>query len=188
MGLLQLNAVSFSISHSRAPSVLNGVLINATRYALVSNVKALLIQEEVTEKERKVSSYIPHWRTPRPVSLTSLYFLRFELSFILKFELNRFLKSCSKCEFYKLNSFLRTWKCLRLVATCATRVTPPCCTPRGCGRSSAPQTRSFRWRSFGGWHWRRGDAPLSWRQEPTASFKYVGCGTNTFQSAYVCVY
>ncbi|KAK6019336.1 prenyltransferase and squalene oxidase repeat-containing domain protein [Ostertagia ostertagi] len=49
----KLNAASFYLSPSKAPNVLNGDRINATRYILMSNVKAPLLEESFPEDKRK---------------------------------------------------------------------------------------------------------------------------------------
>ncbi|KAK6058175.1 hypothetical protein COOONC_04259 [Cooperia oncophora] len=48
-----LNAATFYLSPSKAPKVLNGDQINATRYILMSNVKAPLLEESFPEDKRK---------------------------------------------------------------------------------------------------------------------------------------
>ncbi|GMT24201.1 hypothetical protein PFISCL1PPCAC_15498, partial [Pristionchus fissidentatus] len=50
----KLNEVIFHLSHSFAPNVLNGVLINATRYAIMSNVRAPLLEEGVSPQEQRI--------------------------------------------------------------------------------------------------------------------------------------
>lgn len=50
----KLNDVTFHISHSFAPNVINGVVINATRYALLSNVRAPLLEDGVSPQEKKI--------------------------------------------------------------------------------------------------------------------------------------
>lgn len=52
---LQLNEVTFHLSHSFAPNVLNGVLINGTRYAIMSNVRAPILEDGVSPQEKMVS-------------------------------------------------------------------------------------------------------------------------------------
>lgn len=54
--ILKLNAANFYLSPSKAPNVLNGDKINATRYILMSNVKAPLLEVSFPEDKRKVSS------------------------------------------------------------------------------------------------------------------------------------
>uniref|UniRef100_W6NAH6 Uncharacterized protein n=1 Tax=Haemonchus contortus TaxID=6289 RepID=W6NAH6_HAECO len=49
----KLNAASFYLSLSKAPNVLNGDRINATRYILMSNVKAPLLEYSFPEDKRK---------------------------------------------------------------------------------------------------------------------------------------
>uniref|UniRef100_A0A9J2PXP6 Membrane-associated protein n=1 Tax=Ascaris lumbricoides TaxID=6252 RepID=A0A9J2PXP6_ASCLU len=51
-----LNRVSFGISKSLAPDALNGDLINATRYALLSNTRAPLLEHASTEQQKKEAS------------------------------------------------------------------------------------------------------------------------------------
>ncbi|GMS95772.1 hypothetical protein PENTCL1PPCAC_17947 [Pristionchus entomophagus] len=50
----KLNEVTFHLSHSFAPNVLNGVVINATRYAIMSNVRAPLLEDGVSPQERMI--------------------------------------------------------------------------------------------------------------------------------------
>lgn len=54
---LQLNEVTFHLSHSFAPNVLNGVLINGTRYAIMSNVRAPILEDGVSPQEKMVSTH-----------------------------------------------------------------------------------------------------------------------------------
>ncbi|WKY08050.1 hypothetical protein Q1695_007502 [Nippostrongylus brasiliensis] len=49
----KLNAATFYLSPSKAPKVLNGDKINATRYILMSNVKAPLLELSFPEDKRK---------------------------------------------------------------------------------------------------------------------------------------
>ncbi|KAK6746598.1 hypothetical protein RB195_000086 [Necator americanus] len=49
----KLNMVSFYLSPSKAPNVLNGDQINATKYILMSNTKAPLLEESIPEDKRK---------------------------------------------------------------------------------------------------------------------------------------
>ncbi|KAJ1368176.1 hypothetical protein KIN20_029254 [Parelaphostrongylus tenuis] len=49
----KLNMVSFFLSPSKAPNVLNGDKINATRYILLSNIKAPLLEESIPEDKKK---------------------------------------------------------------------------------------------------------------------------------------
>uniref|UniRef100_F1KVQ6 Uncharacterized protein n=1 Tax=Ascaris suum TaxID=6253 RepID=F1KVQ6_ASCSU len=51
-----LNRVSFGISKSLAPDALNGDLINATRYALLSNTRAPLLEHASTGQQKKEAS------------------------------------------------------------------------------------------------------------------------------------
>ncbi|ETN76978.1 hypothetical protein NECAME_00504 [Necator americanus] len=54
----KLNMVSFYLSPSKAPNVLNGDQINATKYILMSNTKAPLLEESIPEDKRKAGSYL----------------------------------------------------------------------------------------------------------------------------------
>ncbi|EPB70470.1 hypothetical protein ANCCEY_10429 [Ancylostoma ceylanicum] len=49
----KLNMVTFYLSPSKAPNVLNGGQINATKYILMSNTKAPLLEESFPEDKRK---------------------------------------------------------------------------------------------------------------------------------------
>lgn len=53
-GLFQLNTVTFDISKSLAPDVLNTGLINALRYGLLANVRAPLLEHAVPPQKKKV--------------------------------------------------------------------------------------------------------------------------------------
>ncbi|GMR48087.1 hypothetical protein PMAYCL1PPCAC_18282 [Pristionchus mayeri] len=50
----KLNEVTFHLSHSFAHNVLNGVVINATRYAIMSNVRAPILEDGVSPQERMI--------------------------------------------------------------------------------------------------------------------------------------
>ncbi|VDM69912.1 unnamed protein product, partial [Strongylus vulgaris] len=49
----KLNVPTFYLSPSKAPNVLNGAHINATKYILLSNTKAPLLEESIPEDKRK---------------------------------------------------------------------------------------------------------------------------------------
>lgn len=50
--------VTFYLSPSKAPNVLNGGQINATKYILMSNTKAPLLEESFPEDKRKVETFL----------------------------------------------------------------------------------------------------------------------------------
>uniref|UniRef100_A0A0K0DLJ9 Protein PBN1 n=1 Tax=Angiostrongylus cantonensis TaxID=6313 RepID=A0A0K0DLJ9_ANGCA len=52
-GWKKLNMVTFFLSPSKAPNVLNGDKINATRYILLSNTKAPLLEDSFPEDKKK---------------------------------------------------------------------------------------------------------------------------------------
>ncbi|CAI4222065.1 unnamed protein product [Auanema sp. JU1783] len=51
----KISSPSFFLSHSKAPNVLNGDRINATRYIILSNTKALTLEKTTSEEDIKLA-------------------------------------------------------------------------------------------------------------------------------------